>query len=112
MVALGYHFYLQVAVNKIKAKAKERAIDTALTQEDRNAYAKLGKWLDTMTLHQILDWFDCVETVTVKNSNARKRWSTEATKRDQLFIKMLLEEWHGDSWTDDDLDAIPGESLD
>lgn len=112
MVALGYHFYLQVAVNKIKAKAKERAIDTALTQEDRNAYAKLGKWLDTMTLHQILDWFDCVETVTVKNSNARKRWSTEATKRDQLFIKMLREERHVDPWTDDDLDAIPGESLD
>lgn len=35
---------------------------------------------------------NCVETVTVQNEFARKRWSTEMIKRDQLFLKMLYSE--------------------
>lgn len=111
MVALGYYFYLRVAVNKIKTKAKELADDKALTKEDRKAYAGLSTWLDGMTLHQILDWFDCVETVTVKNSNAQKRWSTEMVRRDQLFLKMLREEQPVGTCADITLDDLPGESL-
>lgn len=33
-----------------------------------------------------------METVSVQNEFAKKRWSTEMIKRDQLFLKMLYSE--------------------
>ncbi len=44
-----------------------------------------------MSLRQFLGWFDCVETVTVRNKRAKSRWSTESTTRDRLVLQMLKE---------------------
>ena len=92
MVALGYHFFLQTAINKVRLEAARLAADENLTLQDRKAYDGVRKWLEATTLRGLMAWFDCVETVTVKNEFARKRWSTEMIKRDQLFLKMLYSE--------------------
>lgn len=38
---------------------------------------------------QIFDWFDCIETTSVKNDSAELRWSTESVARDRLFLNVL-----------------------
>ena len=54
-------------------------------------------WLKKMSLRQFLGWFDCVETVTVKNKRAKTRWSTESTMRDRLVLHMLEKNMTGPS---------------
>jgi len=36
-----------------------------------------------------MDWFDCIETTTVKTATVKTRWSTESVERDRLFLDML-----------------------
>ena len=45
-----------------------------------------------MTAKQLLDWFDCVERVEVRNRVAQYRWSTETMARDQLFLELFFDE--------------------
>ena len=49
--------------------------------------AGAAAWLKKMSLRQFLGWFDCVETVTVRNKRAKSRWSTESTTRDRLVLQ-------------------------
>ena len=45
-----------------------------------------------MTLKQLLDWFDCVERVEVRNRVAQYRLSTETTARDLMFLELFFDE--------------------
>ena len=38
---------------------------------------------------QVLQWFDTVEGVKVSSKLLSKRWTTEITKRDQMFLDKL-----------------------
>ena len=58
----------------------------------RKQYEKLTAWIRSMTLKQLLDWFDCVERVEVRNRVAQYRWSTETTARDQMFLELFFDE--------------------
>ena len=46
-------------------------------------------WLDQHSLIQILDWFRCVDYVAATGNDSASKWTTETTKRDQLFLKLL-----------------------
>jgi len=50
---------------------------------------KLAKWIDTHSLAQIMDWFDCGETSKMTTETVRIRWSTEMVAQDKLFLRML-----------------------
>ena len=50
---------------------------------------KLLAWLDQHSLIQILDWFRCVDYVATTGNDSASKWTTETTKRDQLFLKLL-----------------------
>ena len=90
LVALGLRFYLTDSFKKIKQKAIENSKnEERFSKAEREAFSGLARWLDAMTTKEILDWFDCIETVTVQNSLGRTRWTTESIKRDQLFKTML-----------------------
>lgn len=67
------------------------ANDETLGVTVRKQYEKLASWIKSMTLKQLLDWFDCVERVEVKNRLAQYRWSTETTTRDQLFLELFFD---------------------
>ena len=62
-----------------------------LSKFERKKMSDLAGWLKKATLWQFLGWFDCVETVTVRNKRAKFRWSTECTERDRLVLQMLEE---------------------
>jgi hypothetical protein len=54
-----------------------------------NLEKKLKTWLENNSVYLTLQWFDAVEGVNVSSELMRKRWSTELTARDRLFLEYL-----------------------
>lgn len=91
-VALAYKFGLLRVLKWAQEEAERRKDDTASYKaSERNLYEKLSKWLKQNSSEQVLAWFDCIEDVTVKNKRSEHRWSSESTRRDQLFLQLLDE---------------------
>ena len=91
-VALGYRFTLQKLMEKTVAEAKRLSTSSESNAQDKKLYERVVAWARELTVKQLLDWFDCVERVNVKNRQAQHRWSTETTKRDQAFLKLFYEQ--------------------
>lgn len=75
-------------------KIKEVQSQLGKNNEGKNAKRlklekQLEKWLNNHSFAQIMDWFDCIETTTVKTETVKTRWSTESVERDRLFLEML-----------------------
>ena len=84
---LGYYCFM---VKKIKAVQAQLGQNRERKNAKRQKLEKqLDKWLDNHSFAQIMDWFDCIETTTVKTEKAQTRWSTESVERDRLFLEML-----------------------
>ena len=88
-VALCYYEYLAQKIRDIKAKLKAMDHDETINAQQRALGKKLLRWLEHNSVHLILQWFDPVETITISNALGRKRWTTEITKRDNLFLEEL-----------------------
>ena len=58
-------------------------------KENMKAEKKLHDWLDKMSISRLFSWFDCIEATAVDTSMGRRRWQTESTSRDQLFLTKL-----------------------
>lgn len=89
-VALCYHEYLRRAIRDMK---KDLAIPNGEHAHDRKenmkAEKKLLDWLDKMSIARLFAWFDCIEATAVDSSMGRRRWRTESTSRDQMFLTKL-----------------------
>ena len=89
-VALCYYEYLSKEICSMKSALGipngDPEHDTAknLTLEK-----KLKCWLDDSSVYLVLQWFDTVEDVEVSTKLTRKRWSTEITLRDKMFLEKL-----------------------
>lgn len=79
-------------MERMAQEAERRANDESLGKTVRKQYEKLTAWIRSMTLKQLLNWFDCVERVEVRNRVAQYRWSTETTARDQMFLELFFDE--------------------
>jgi len=89
-VALCYYEYLSKEICNMKStlgiangdpehdKAKNLALEK-----------KLKYWLDDSSIYLVLQWFDTVEGVEVSTKLTRKRWSTEITLRDKMFLEKM-----------------------
>ena len=86
-VALGYHSFLTKSINELKARLGKVA--EGKTEAEIDLESNLKRWLDSHSLIQILEWFDCVETTSVKTDRGMCRWSTESIRRDKLFLRLL-----------------------
>lgn len=84
-VGLGYCCFL---MKKIKQVRDSLATDETLTKQEMEAEKKLKNWIDSNSLIQILEWFECVELVKYADEDNAQRM-TEMTLRDQLFLKKL-----------------------
>ncbi len=78
---LGFLAILKEARDKLTRDIDELALKK---QSCKNETA-LRSWITNQSLSQILMWFDCEETA-VKTPAGIRRWETEKTKRDQLFL--------------------------
>lgn len=51
--------------------------------------ARLKTWMDNKPVYLMLQWFDTVEKVGVSSKLLSRRWTTEITQRDGLFLDRL-----------------------
>ena len=87
-VSLGYHCFLAKRILDVKKALSEKETE-GKTKEELSLEAKLLAWLNQHSLIQILDWFRCVDYVAATGNASASKWTTETTRRDQLFLKML-----------------------
>ena len=89
-IALGYTHFIYQKLESVKAALGEK---TGNPEHDTDSNLKaekgLKKWLEQHSLPEILKWFDCIEETTVQNERGKRRWSTETTARDELFLQKL-----------------------
>jgi len=89
-VALCYYEYLSNEVRNIKPllgvkdgdALHDSAVNLALEK-------KLKSWLDNTPIYLVLQWFDAVESVMMSSKLVSKRWTTEITSRDKLFLQKI-----------------------
>ena len=51
--------------------------------------ARLKNWLKNTPVYLALQWFDVIEEVNVSSKLHAKRWTTELTERDRMFLIKL-----------------------
>jgi transposase len=89
-VALCYHEYLSEEIRKMKLTLGVSNGDPLHdTKKVLDLEKKLKYWLEESSIHTVLQWFDTVEGVNVSSKLANKRWTTEITQRDRLFLEKL-----------------------
>ena len=89
-IALCYYEYLS---NEIRNMKDTLAVPNGDPEHDSAANIKLEKklkaWLDDSPIYLVLQWFDTIEGVKVSSKLSAKRWSTEITTRDKMFLDKL-----------------------
>ena len=89
-IALCYYEYLSEQIRQLKATLGRENGDPDHDNKDTlNRENKLNSWLKNTPIYLILQWFDAVEEVKVSTKLLSKRWTTEITSRDQLFLDKL-----------------------
>jgi transposase len=89
-VALCYYEYLSEQLRQIKQSlASEIANPEGETSQTLKIKKKLLSWLKNTPVYLTLQWFDAVEEVRVSTKLLSRRWTTEITARDRLFLEKL-----------------------
>lgn len=86
-VALCYLEFLARRVQMLKDTLGQDNGDK--TKSELDAEKKLRVWLENTSLHHVLQWFDTVESTVVSIKQRPRRWNTETTARDRLFLEKL-----------------------
>ena len=89
-VALCYYEYLSNEIRNIKrtlgVKNGDPVHDAAV---NLSLERKLKGWLNDSPIYLVLQWFDTLEGVKVSSKLTAKRWTTEITSRDRLFLTKM-----------------------
>jgi transposase len=89
-VALCYYEYLSNEIRNMKAILGQKNGDPKHdTAKILNIKKKSKTWLENTPIYGVLQWFDTIEGVRVSSALMTKRWSTEITERDTLFLERL-----------------------
>ena len=89
-IALCYYEYLS---NTLRIMKESLAVKNGNPKHDAESNLKLERklkgWLDDSPIYLVLQWFDTVEGVNVSSKLLSKRWTTEITQRDRMFLDKL-----------------------
>ena len=87
-IALCYYEYYSEQLRQMKESlsVEMNGPEAGTADEKKN---KLLTWLKNTPVYLTLQWFDVVEEVKVSSQLLTKRWSTEITERDKLFLDRL-----------------------
>lgn len=88
-VSLCYYEYLSEQIRQIKSTLGKQGSDDMRAKETIEAEKKLRSWMENTPLYLQLQWFDVVEEVTVSSELHSKRWNSEITSRDRLYLEKL-----------------------
>ena len=89
-VAMCYYEFFSEQLRQVKmglgtATGDEKHDTKAVLEAER----KLKAWIDNTPIYLQLQWFDTVENVKVSSVLTNKRWTTEITSRDALYLEKL-----------------------
>lgn len=89
-IALCYYEYYSEAIRKMK---KSLGVPNGNHDHDLKQNLDLEKrlksWLCNTPIYLQLQWFDAIEGVEISSVLLSKRWTTEITKRDNMFLEKL-----------------------
>lgn len=89
-VALCYYEYFSEEIRKLK---NSLGVENGDAEHDTKKVIKseleLKSWLCNTPLYLQLQWFDTVENVEVSFKLKQRRWTSEITARDTLYLKKL-----------------------
>ena len=91
-VALCYEECLWSEIAKMKQRLRKDIIESKASEKQKTIMAKKQKlltWLNGLSLHELLGWFDAIENTQVSSKIRSVRWSTEILVRDQMFLELL-----------------------
>ena len=89
-IALCYYEYYSEEIRKLKCSlGKETGDKEHDAKENLKKELNLKSWLSNTPLYLQLQWFDTVENINVSVKLKNKRWSSEITARDALFLEKL-----------------------
>jgi transposase len=89
-VSLCYYEYLNETIRQMKSTLAKKNGDPDHDKKDNlTMETKLKTWLQNTPVYLTLQWFDTVEEVKVSTKLLSKRWTTEITQRDRMFLNKL-----------------------
>lgn len=88
-VSLCYYEYLSDQLRQLKHTLVAEIKSEEDSEQIRKAKKKLLSWLNNTPVYLTLQWFDAVEDVKVSAPLLSKRWTTELTERDRIFLDKL-----------------------
>ena len=88
-VELCYYEYFADKLRQLKKELRAQESSGLLGGEELKLVRKLRNWIENTPLYLQLQWFDTVEEVKVSSELYSKRWNTEVTARDRLYLKNL-----------------------
>ena len=86
-VALCYYEYFSNQLRIMKPTLGLRGGN--LTQRELEVEDKLKSWMNNTPVYLQLQWFDTIEEVKISSELRSKRWNTEVTERDRLYLTKL-----------------------
>jgi hypothetical protein len=90
LVALCYYEYLSEEIRGMKKLLGIKNGDPAHDESTNLSLEKMLKsWLDNSPIYLVLQWFDTVDCVKISSKPVSKRWTTEITSRDRMFLKKM-----------------------
>ena len=88
-VSLCYYEYFNEEIRKLKVLLENEIDSGDLKSEMLKTTRKLKTWVNNTPLYLQLQWFDTVEQVEISTKLRRRRWNTEVTACDTLYLQKI-----------------------
>lgn len=94
-IVLCYRLGFLALLKEAKGKLARDINDLTARKQGCKREKSLESWLANKSLKYILGWFDCVEEKAVRTPAGQRRWETEKTQRDALFLDYIgYSDWY------------------
>ena len=88
-ISLCYYEYFSEEIRKLKATLDSEINGGDLKSEALKTAKKLRTWVNNTPLYLQLQWFDTVEQVEISTKLRNRRWNTEVTSCDALYLEKI-----------------------
>lgn len=88
-VSLCYYEYFSEEIRKLKKTLESEVNSSNMDSNELKTAKKLSNWVNNTPLYLQLQWFDAVESVEISSKLHNRRWNTEVTDCDALYLKKI-----------------------
>ncbi len=88
-VSLCYYEYFSEEIRKLKAVLESEINSGDLKSDVLKVTKKLRTWVNNTPLYLQLQWFDTVEQVEISTKLRNRRWNTEVSSCDALYLEKI-----------------------